>query len=110
MARTTERATGTTEAVPEPGTAWLLAIFLSTMFLSNLRRRSMKTILFCGFLAFATAAYAGEGSTGLQGPEPNTIALLGAAVLFGVPAYFYRRRKKRVEAAAENEEAGQPTL
>ena len=32
-------------------------------------------------------------------PEPGSIALLGAAVLFGVPAwYIQRRRKQRAEA------------
>ena len=59
----------------------------------------MKALVLIGLLLAATTAWAGEGGTGLQSPEPGSIALLGAAVLFGVPAYFIRRRRKqRAEA------------
>ena len=53
--------------------------------------------------ALCNTGLCGEGGTGLQGPEPGTIALVGAAVLFGVPAYFWRRRKQRAEAQDEAE-------
>ena len=88
------------EAVPEPST-FLLAVVGAAAFL--LRKRVMKILLLIAVLAIAATAYAGEGGTGLQSPEPSTIGLLGAAVLIGVPAWYLRRRKRRAEVKDEAE-------
>jgi autotransporter-associated beta strand protein len=95
------REAGSLSPVPEPGTACLAAIFLSTIFLSKLWKRTMRALLLIGLLSIAATAYAGEGGTGLMSPEPGSIALLGAAVLFGVPAYWIRRRRKQQAEAKD---------
>ena len=52
----------------------------------------MKTLLLIlVFLLLALPAIAGEPGQGLLSPEPGTIGLLGAAVLFGVPWLYFRR-------------------
>ena len=90
---------GSVNPVPEPSTLSLAIIFLSTIFLC--KKRVMRALLLIGLLAIAGTAYGGEGGTGLQSPEPSTIGLFGAAVLFGVPAWFIRRCRKQ-QAEAEN--------
>ena len=90
---------GSVNPVPEPSTLSLAIIFLSTIFLC--KKRVMRALLLISLLAIAGTAYGGEGGTGLQSPEPSTIGLFGAAVLFGVPAWFIRRRRKQ-QAEAEN--------
>jgi autotransporter-associated beta strand protein len=83
------------EAVPEPPT-FLLAVVGAAVLC--IWRRSVKTLLLIVlFLLPAVPAIAGEGGTGLMSPEPGSIALLGAAVLFGVPAWYIRHRRKQRE-------------
>ena len=60
----------------------------------------MRFLFFVLFVLFVVSPlWAGEGGTGLGGPpdtpEPSTIGLLGAAVLVGVPAWYYRRFCKK---------------
>ena len=69
----------------------------------------MKTLLLLAALILVAApAWAGEGGTGLGGPpgtpEPSTIGLLGAAVLFGLPAWRWFRRKAIQEREYESSE------
>jgi hypothetical protein len=65
----------------------------------------MRLLLFVFFVLFVAPLWAGESGTGLDGPpgtpEPSTIGLLGAAVLVGVPAWYYRRFCKK---ATQDEE------
>jgi len=71
----------------------------------------MKTrfLLWVSLVLAATPLYAGgTGGTGLMSPEPGTVGLLGAAVLVGLPAYYWRRRHKQAEVedvTAGNDEA-----
>jgi hypothetical protein len=56
----------------------------------------IRFLFFVYFVFFVVPPLlAGEGGTGLMSPEPGSIALLGAAVLFGVPAYWIWRRCKQ---------------
>jgi MYXO-CTERM domain-containing protein len=62
----------------------------------------MKTLLLLSvLLLFAAPAFGGEGGTGFGGPpgtpEPSSIGLLGAAALFGIPAWRYYRRRKSTQ-------------
>ena len=65
------------------------------------RRKFMKTFVTIALVLITSTALAGEGGTGLQSPEPSTIGLFGAAVLFGVPAWYYRRRRKQQAEAQD---------
>ncbi len=58
----------------------------------------MKTLaLLAALLLLAAPAFGGEGGTGFGTPEPSTIGLLGAAALFGIPAWRYYRRRKATQ-------------
>lgn len=84
---------GRVEAVPEPSALALVAAALAVLLFA--RKPIMKKCLLASliFVLSAASLYAGEGGTGLGSPEPCSIGLLAAAVLFGVPRYFVRRRR-----------------
>ena len=66
-------------------------------------------LLLIALLLLPGRLFAGEPEQGigLGSPEPNTIGLLGAFFLFGIPTWLYRRRRaadaQRVREAEEEE-------